>query len=189
MKFSDIAYPWAEAKQNTKRLRMKSNRPFIYMHHPKNWELVYIDGGSEKKKKTKPILVPQFSVLRVEAGINNCRASGGTVQTSIAIAKAQERGFTIIPPGQHDYIKIYPAIKGKFYSDVFTEFEQYGTSLITNFNNDLFNKFRVKLVREEIIRLPHAHFVRVLQAENNKLINKYSQLQHNPNHEALTKKL
>lgn len=188
MKFSDIAYPWAESKQNTKKLRMKSNRPFMYMHHPKNWEMVHIETIEDKKKKRKPVLLPLFSIMRVEAGINNCRASGNGVQTSIAIANAQERGFTIIHPDKHDYVKVYPAINGNYYSDVFTDFEQYGSSLLTNFDNDSFNKFRANLVRSGEILLPHIHFIRVLQQENNKLITKYSQLQHNPNHEALYKK-
>tara|TARA_R100000406_G_C3105276_1_gene123014 strand:+ start:357 stop:998 length:642 start_codon:yes stop_codon:yes gene_type:complete len=189
MKFTDISYPWSEQKNNTKKLRLKANRPFIFMHHPKNWELIYTKDDSDKsKKKTKPLLVPNFSTLRLEPGVNNVRSTGGGIQIHVAIAKAEERGFTVIKPEHHDYLKVYPALNGKYYADKFTEFEQYGNSLISNFDFDSYNDFRKNLVRDGHIALPHLHFIRVLLNANRKLINKYSQLTHNPNHKAMYNK-
>lgn len=188
MKLSNISYPWSEAKSQQKKLRITGNRPFMYMHHPKNWQLVYIKPEDDKRKKDRPLLVPKFSILKLEPGINSVKMMGRGVQSNIAIANAQERGFTIIDPEKHDYIRVYPAIRGNYHCDKWTEFEQYGSSLLNTFDHDGYNIFRKNLVRDGVIGLPHKHFMNLVLHENQKLIIKYSQLLHNPNHEASHKK-
>ena len=184
MNLDDISYPWTQAKQAQKRLNTKSNQPYMYAHHPKNWELVYIP-TDDKRKKEKPILVPVFSVLRIEAGINNVKLNGGQLETSYAVSSAKENGFTVLDPNEHDYIRVYPAMGGNLYADKFTTYEQFGTSLLSTFNHGLYNDFRIALVRDGYIKPPHSHFLRVLQNDNRKKIEKYSQSQHNPRHASL----
>lgn len=184
MKLDEMSYPWHEAKKAEKRLNAKATQPYIYGHHPKNWELIYVP-TDDKRKKKKPILVPVFSVLRVESGINNVKNNGGRTEVSYALANARDSGFTMLDPSQHDYIRVYPAMGGNLYSDKFTTYEQYGTSLLSTFNHDLYNKFRIELIRNRHINLPHQHFLRILQNDNRKKIEKYSQSQHNPRHASL----
>lgn len=183
MKLDTISYPWSEEKKTSRRLNVKANKPFMLMHHPQNWQMVYVS-QEDKRKKDKPLLVPKFSLLRMSAGINNVQLGGTKLQVNKAIADAQDRGFTMIDPEKYDYIRIYPARGGSFYCDAFTSFEQIGTSLINNFDHDAYNDFRKKLVYDGVISLPHVHFIRILENDNRKIITKYSQLLHNPNHEA-----
>ncbi len=184
MKLNNLSHPWSTVQAEQKRLNIKKNSNFVFMHNPKNWEMCYISSG----KKTKAVFLPQLSILRFTAGVNLVRMNGNTVNTGVAIAKAQDEGFTIIDPSKYDYIRVYPAIGGNRYEDAFTEFEQLGGSLIRTFNHDRFNEFRTKLMRESVLNLPHEHFIKLKIQENAKVLNKYAQLQHNPNHEALYQK-
>ena len=154
----------------------------MFMHHPKNWELVYLKHDDDKRKKDKPILVPIFSTLRLEPGINNVKLMGRSIQPNIAVSNAQERGFTVLSPEKHDYMRVYPALNGTYHTDKWTEFEQYGTSLLTTFNKEDYNLFRKNLVKDGFINPPHKHFMNILIHNNAKLINKYAQQVHNPNH-------
>ena len=187
MKLNTLSYPWSEARKSEKKLKIKSNRPFIFVHNPQNWELIYTS-SEDKRKKEKPLLVPNFSVLRLEPGINNVQLSGSKISINRAVADAQENGFTIIDPEDYNYIKVFPALGGKYYCDIFTSFEQIGSSLITNFDHQSFNDFRRKLILDKVISLPHKHFIRLLLSDNLKIITKYSSSLHNPNHEALHNK-
>lgn len=184
MKLSNIAHPWSAAEAKQERLKIKANSNFVYMHNPKNWQLVNI----KVDKKSKPVLLPEFSVLRFTAGVNLVRLNGRSVSSGVAVANAKEQGFTIVEPDKHDYIRVYPCIGGNRYEDAFTVFENLGGSLIRSYNHDAFNEFRSKLMKEGYINLPHEHFIKLMLIENQKLIDKYAQLTHNPNHEALYKK-
>lgn len=184
MKLNNLSHPWSSVKAEQTRLKIKSNSNFVFMHNPKNWELCYISSG----KKSKPVFLPLLSTLRFTPGVNLVRANGKSVSTGVAIAKAQDNGFTIIDPNRFDYIRVYPALGGNRYEDSFTEFEQLGGSLIRTFNHDRFNDFRNSLMREGYLNPPHEHFIKLMIQENAKVLNKYAQLQHNPNHEALYKK-
>jgi len=184
MKLNNLSHPWSSVQAEQKRLKIKKNSSFVYMHNPKNWELQYIQKG----KKRAAVLLPKLSVLRFTAGVNLVRANGKSVNTGVAIANAQDMGFTVIDPNKYDYIRVYPCINGKRYEDAFTEFEQLGGSLIHSFNNDKYNEFRTMLMRDGYLNLPHEHFIKLMIQENSKVLNKYAQLQHNPNHEALYQK-
>ena len=181
MKLNNLAHPWSAVQSEQRRLKIKKNSSFIYMHNPKNWELVHV----QIDKKTKPVLLPLVSVLRLTAGVNLVRKNGNAVNSSVAIATAVEDGFTIIDPNKYDYIRVYPCLNGNRYEDAFTSFEQLGGSLIRSFDQNAYNDFRCQLMRDGTLNPPHEHFIKLMIQENQKLIDKYSQLQHNPNHEAL----
>lgn len=184
MKLSNIAHPWSAVEAKQERLKIKSNSNFLYMHNPKNWELAQIKIG----KKSKPVLLPVFSVLRLTAGVNLVRKNGRSTSSGVAVANAKEQGFTIIEPAAYDYIRVYPCINGNRYEDAFTVFEDLGGSLIRSYNHQGFDEFRTKLMRDGYLNPPHEHFIKLMLIENQKLIDKYAQLVHNPNHEALYNK-
>lgn len=180
MKYNNLSYSWSNKQASQKKLPIKSNSQFIYIHNPQNWELVYIDG----EKKSKAVLLPELSVLRLTAGVNLVRKNN----SNVAIANVQSQGSTIIDPEKYDYIRVYPCTNGNRYEDSFVSFENLGGSLIRNYDTDGFNQFRCSLMRDGVITPPHEHFIKIMINDNQKLIDKYSQLQHNPNHEALYKK-
>lgn len=183
MKLNDLSHPWAEVKSQQKRLKMKPNSRFLYAHNPQNWELVVQGSG----KSRTAYLLPSFSVLRLTAGVNLVRKNGKTVNASVAMAKMQDDGFKILDPTEHDYLRVYPCVRGNRYEDAFTSFEQIGTSIIRSYDHEAYNEFRRMLMMEGHISPPHEHFITIMIMDNQKLIDKYAQLQHNPNHEALYK--
>lgn len=184
MKFNNLAHPWSSVQTSQQKLPLKSNSSFIYAHNPKNWELVEI----EIEKKSKMVLLPELSVLRLTAGVNLVRMNGKSINSNVAIANLESNGFTVINPNKYDYIRVYPCKNGNRYEDAFTTFENLGGSIITEYDKKGFNEFRCNLMREGVIGLPHEHFIKIMINQNQKLIDKYAQLQHNPNHEALYKK-
>ena len=156
----------------------------MYMHHPKNWTLHVI----KEDKKSKPMFLPEFSVLRLTAGVNLVRRNGNRINSSVAVANLQDEGFTVIDPNKHDYLRVYPCMNGNRYEDAFTKFEQVGGTLIRTYDHDGLIEFKRNLMRTGVIAPPHEHFIKLMILDNQRLIDKYAQLTHNPNHEALYKK-
>jgi hypothetical protein len=181
MKLNNLAHPWANAKGNQQRLKLKANTSFIYIHNPQNWELV----NFKKDKKTIPRLLPNLGSLKLTPGVNLVRQNGKNVNANIAISDLEDRGFTIIDSNKYDYIRVYPCLNGSRYEDRFTNFEQLGGSLIRSFDHEEFNEFRCMLMREGALDLPHEHFIKIMIQDNQKIIDKYAQSQHNPNHQVL----
>lgn len=181
---NSVNHAWATIADEPQRLRIKANSSFMYMHSPQNWSLEHI----KIDKKMHPVLLPELNSIRLTAGVNLVRAAGKGVNASRAVADAEDQGFTVIDNRKYDYIRVYPCINGRYHSDKFTSFEQIGNHLLQNFDHDAFNMFRCELMREGAIAPPHKHFIKILILDNQKLIDKYAQLQHNPNHEALYKK-
>ncbi len=181
MKLNNLAHPWSSVQSNQQRLKIKANTSFMYIHSAKNWELVHM----KINKKTSAVFLPKLAVLRLTPGINLVRKNGKSVNSNIAVANLKSQGFETIDPNKYDYLRVYPCLNGKRYEDKFTTFEQLGGSLIRSFDQNSYNEFRCQLMREEHLSLPHEHFIKIMINDNQKLIDKYAQLQHNPNHEAL----
>jgi hypothetical protein len=139
----------------------------------------------KKDKKTIPRLLPNLGSLKLTPGVNLVRQNGKNVNANIAISDLEDRGFTIIDSNKYDYIRVYPCLNGSRYEDRFTNFEQLGGSLIRSFDHEEFNEFRCMLMREGALDLPHEHFIKIMIQDNQKIIDKYAQSQHNPNHQVL----
>lgn len=150
------------------------------MHHPKNWDFVYF--GSDKNRKG--YLLPSLSVLQLDAGINNVREMGkGNADPNLAIVKMKDNGFTILDPTKEDYLRVYPAIKGKHHADKWTTFEVIGDTVIKEFDYDKFDLWRKSLMSEGKIKLPHRHFIGLLLKDYRRQIDKYIKGQHIPQNE------
>jgi hypothetical protein len=151
------------------------------MHNAKNWELVEMKVGGKKQ----PIFLPILAALRCTAGVNLVRSNGSGIDTRIAFADVQERGFTVIDPEKYDYLKMYPCTNGTRYEDAWTSFEVYGNEVIRGYDMQGFNDFRLMLMREQALKLPHEHFIKKMIVAQSKRITKYSASLHNPEHKAL----
>lgn len=175
---NNLAHPWSNEVEQSKTLPLFRNSYFYYMHHPKNWELIYFP--SDKSKSKKPMLIPCFSILNCTAGINNVRVRSSATDTNLAVTNLREQGFTILDPSKHDYLRVFPARNGKYHADKFTSFEAIGESVIQEYDKNSFNEWKRQLMIQQVLKVPHKHFVRFMLVDNQREIDKYTKNQHIP---------
>lgn len=170
MKFDTIAQPWAEAPQSKARLPVKANHPFFLMHHPKNWEL-HIFKHTPKRKKGEetapapvvtPLWLPKLTKLIEKPGVNNVQNMGRSVSSSYAQSIFVERGFDILQHREHDYLRIYPAQGGKYYTHKFVDMELIGGELLRTTDIEAMATWRRDLVKNGHIDTPHPGIIRLI---------------------------
>ena len=176
------AQPWSNQILQNETLPLTSNSAFLYLHNPKNWELYYYNvPTTTKRKKTqkKPILLPSFSALQITGGVNGVR-DGARPDPSVAIAKYRRSGVTVILPEDHDYIRVYKGRRGNYHTDKWTKITVLGGECIFEFDHDGFAKFRIDLIKKNVIDLPHNHFIQLLQMELQRSVDRLALDQHIP---------
>ncbi len=153
MNFDDYAQPWQKKKKDDFRLPIRSNNPYFYKHHPNNWDLVMMKKG----KKTVPVWLPHVTTHWLTAGVNGAQMRGRGFDDTLVKARLKDEGWNIIENDKHNYIQIYNAVGGKYYSDKFTPLEQIGKRIKRNFRSKQkeFDLFRVHLMETGDIPLPH----------------------------------
>jgi len=174
--------PWSNQIQKDKTLPIKGNSAFYFVHNPKNWEMYEFDISPQDKRKKAdklPLLLPSFSTLRITAGVNGVRDSGRP-DPSIAVAKLQQDGMTVINPNDHDYLRLYPARGGTFYADKWTSIQILANEAIFEFDHDGFAEFRRHLILNGTIATPHKHFIQLLQISKQRSIDRIAMDQHIP---------
>ena len=182
MKLNSLRQPWQVRKEESKRLNIAPNSRFLWMHHPKNWELVTFKEEGEKRAKMLHLLLPVFTSLIAVDGINEVRSNGKSADDSVARARFMNQGLTILDPLKHDYLVTYPARGGTYYTDRFEVLELVGDVVVKSYDKDAFNEYRRELMRQQVIDLPHSHFVRLMMIDNRRSIDKYIKDQHIPEH-------
>lgn len=180
MKLNSLSQPWQIKKESNSRLNLRSNSRFIWMHHPKNWELVTFIEEGEKKQRMKHLLLPVFTSLVATDGVNEVRNNGKRADDSVAQARFRNEGLTILDPLRFDYLVTYPAATGTYYTDRFEILEQVGNVIVKDYDYEGFNQFRLDLMRNKVFELPHSHFIRLLIIDNKRSIDKYIKDQHIP---------
>jgi hypothetical protein len=176
------AQPWSNKLKQSEHLPIKGNSAFIFTHKPSNWELYkFIIEGDDKRKKAieKPILLPLFTSLRITGGCNGVR-DGVKPDPSIAIAKANQEGLTVLHPNQYDYLRLYPARTGTYHTDIWTKIDVLGGQCVFEFDHEGFANWRRELVVKGIIKPPHKHFVQLLQMSRQRAIDRLALDQHIP---------
>ena len=180
MKLKELSQPWQVQKQVNNRLNIRSNSRFLWMHHPKNWELVAFKEEGEKRSKTVYRLLPVFTSLYATDGVNEVRTNGKNADDSVARARFSNNGMTIIDPIKYNYLVTYPAKGGIYYADRFEILEQIGNTIVKDYDYEGFNEFRRDLMRQKVFNLPHKHFIRLMIIDNKRSIDKYIKDQHIP---------
>ena len=193
MNLNKLSQPWMREREKSDRLNIRANSRFLWMHHPKNWELVtfkqktvYKEGKS--KDVTKHLFLPIFTPLRCVAGVNEVRSNGSFHDDSVAKAKYQNEGLTILDPEKFDYLVTYPAKNGTYYTDRFEILESVGSAIVKDYDREGFNQFRIDLMKNQVLNIPHKHFIRMLLIDNRRSIDKYIKDQHIPEHAVRLKK-
>lgn len=180
MDYTTHGQPWQKRQQNRTRLPVRGNSMFIYTHYPQNWEMITITTKKGKTESKKDYWVPVLNCIRLTAGVNGVQMNGKHLDTSVARAQLVDAGHTILEPEEHDYIRVYPAHKGPYYSNRFTKIEQVGKRIMETFNHDDFNLWRVKLMKEKFINLPHPLLLKEVIEENQKVLNRKGNKIHIP---------
>ncbi len=180
MKLNSLSQPWQIKKETNSRLNLRANSRFIWMHHPKNWELVSFTEEGEKRSKTIYLLLPVFTTLVTTDGVNEVRSNGKHADDSVAQARYRNAGLTILDPLKYNYLVTYPAKHGTYYTDRFEVLEQVGNVIVKDYDYDAFNVFRRELMKQKVFNLPHQHFIRLMMIDNRRSIDKYIKDQHIP---------
>lgn len=171
--YQNFAQPWQDQQRKQELLPVQSNNSWFFAHHPFNWEIAYIKKG----KKTYPVLLPQLKTIQEMAGVNGVRDNG---DNNMLISKLKRQGYTIIDPNVNDYMRIYPAHGGNYYTSKFEKLENLAGRLIKSFEQDEFTDFRMGLVASGAINIPHEHVLKLMKLDQNDKINQFSKDQLNP---------
>jgi 6-pyruvoyl-tetrahydropterin synthase len=93
---------------------------------------------------------------------------------------AVDNGFTIIEPQEYDYMRVYPAHKGNYHVDRFTKIEKMGRRIIQTFDHQEYNDFRLRLMQDGKIRIPHQVLIKEIIIETQKRITRQDNKSHLP---------
>ena len=176
--YDNLAQPWQQATAPQMRLPIKSNVLFYLMHHPKNWDLIEV--MRKNAKKPRFYWLPNLNRLICEAGVNNVRGTKSRPDTTYARAEFVEKGYTILDPAQHDYLRIYPAHMGKFHALKWQNYEMLGGELIKTTDRNGYADFKRQLVANGIIDLPHPEILKRIIIKQSELINMHASKPHIP---------
>ena len=179
MNYEDIAQPWQTTAQQQITLPTRSNNRFFYKHHPKNWELHYFETQG-KKPIRKPVWLPELHVHHETPGVNGTRGFTNTPDSGLARTRLVDKGWTIINPAQHDYLRKYPARKGSYWADKFTTLENIGGELVKSYRHDLFAEWRLELMQKAVLQLPHKTFIQRQMMDVQRRIERHTRNQHIP---------
>lgn len=121
MDYSSIAQPWAQPSGQAPRLPVRSNFPIFLKHHGKSWRFEYltIKGKGKAKDKKVGVWLPDIQTEYERPGVNGIRTDGRNIDSSLRHANLNRDGFTVILPHQADFLRVYPARGGKYYTTKF----------------------------------------------------------------------
>lgn len=188
MDYQNLAQPWTASKRSaTARLPTLANPSFIYMHHPANWDLHIMEVQNGKKTTKKPIWIPGLTRLKERPGVNNVRGTLNNPDSAISRTNFQDKGFIILHPRDHDYLRIYPAIDGVYHTLKWMKLETLAGELIQELDKEEFLKWKISLVKEGYINLPHKHILKKKLLEQKDLIRIHQSKPHLPHAVAMSK--
>ncbi len=180
MKFENIAQPWQQQQQASIVLPTRSNNRFFFKHHPKNWVLHYFDAIKNKKTYKKPTWLPDLQVHHETPGVNGSRGYRSNPDSGMARVRLADNGVAILHPSQYDYLRSYPAKGGKYWATKFANLESLGGELVITFDSEAFAQWRLELMQQGALRLPHKQFLQRKQAEIQRRIERHTRSQHIP---------
>ena len=184
MKYEDIAQPWQQQQQASVVIPTRSNNRFFYKHHPKNWVLYYFETevmtGKSKKTIKKPVWLPDLQAHHETPGVNGSRGYKNNPDSGMTRTRLLDKGISVLHPNQHDYLRSYPARGGQYWSTKFANLENLGGELIITFDDEAFAHWRLELMKNAALRVPHKQFLQRKQAEIQRRIERHTRSQHIP---------
>ena len=180
MNYNTIAQPWNQPSQPNVVLPTPPNQSFFMKHNPRLWDFEAIETTSGKKKTTKWMWLPKIDTEYERAGVDGIRISGRTVDSSLRKAQLTRDGWNILEPSTHDYLRVYPCRGGKFYENKWTTLENIAGQMISTFDRVEFNHWRVTLMADGVLKLPHPNILRRIVIGQRRSIDRYVRQQHIP---------
>ena len=160
---SELAQPWAMHNPQNNRLPINPNHPFYYRHWPANWEFGSMIKADVKGKKSKlnHVFFPSVDIERVVPGVNGVHQIQGEIgDPSSRLGKLRQKGFVILDPNDHDYMRVYPAkFGGKHHAPKWQTFRVLAGQIISKFDMESWNLWRIELITQGLIEIPHEHFM------------------------------
>ena len=182
MDYSNIAQPWAQPSGQAPRLPVRGNFPLFLKHHGKSWRFEYltIKGKGKAKDKRLGVWLPDIQTEYERPGVNGIRTDGRNIDSSLRQANLNKDGYVVILPHQVDYLRVYPAQGGKYYTTKFFKLENVAGELMKSLDREEWAKFRIKLILDGIIRLPHPTIMERIRIQRARHIDRYVRQQHIP---------
>ena len=183
MNYESLSQPWSMAAPQVTRLNISPDHPFYYVHIPKNWDFAMIEVKDKKtKKKEVPIFLPSIEMERVVPGVNGVHQIKGELgDGSSRLGKLRSKGYVILDPQDHDYMRVYPAkYGGKKHSPRWQTYQSLAGEIITNFDRLGFNLWKIELILNGDIDLPHDHFLQLQIQKEKQRPNRFIAQQHLP---------
>lgn len=185
MDYTKFSQPWEEKTQVQTRIPKKANSRFLFAHNPENWELKVFDTyttttDGKKKKQQIPLLLPVLSSVSETPGVNGTRAVGNRIDSSIMRTNLQDKGWTLLDPVKHDYMRVYPAHKGNYHTSKWIRLEKVGRRVIEHFDQDGFDQWRLSLMREGALNPPHPQIASLRLISMNRAMSRLERDQHIP---------
>lgn len=159
MNFKTQAQPWAPQNPHNAQLVLptRANHPMFAKWWPANWmwqtfevtETIPATGKGKDKEITKTVgvFVPNIELEQIRPGVNGVRQIRGEMgDVSNRIGQLQREGWIYLDPKRHDYIRMYDARGGKFYTDRFTDVRVLANRVIKTFDRDAFNQWALQLL-------------------------------------------
>lgn len=182
MDYSTIAQPWQQPQAASVVLPARPNQTFFYKHTPRNWCFVPFTLPAKGKAKAQVVWrwLPTLDMERERAGVNGVRANGRTVDSTTRQAQLVRDGWQILLPQQYDYMRVYPCRGGKYYDSRFNQLENIAGELVTTFDRQEFNHWRLSLIIDGTIRMPHPNILRRYVLHKKRGFERYIRQQHIP---------
>ena len=159
--FNTMAQPWSVAAPQNNILPIEPDHPFYYKHWPANWEFSYFVNLTGKKQKTTPVFLPGIEMERVIPGVNGVHQINGEIgDPSSRLGKLRQQGHVILEPTQFDYLTVYPAkYGGKKHSPKWQSYRVLAGQVISDFDKQAFDQWRIQLIIDGTITPPDSHFL------------------------------
>jgi len=159
MNYTTQAQPWAPQNPHNAQLVLptRANHPMFAKWWPANWiwqefqitEIIPNKKGDKDKEiqTTVGVFVPNIEFEQIRPGVNGVRQIRGELgDVSNRIGQLQREGWIYLDPKRHDYVRMYDARGGKYYTDRFTDVRVLANRVIKTFDRNAFNQWALQLL-------------------------------------------
>ncbi len=163
---------------------MKGNAKYFLAHNPENWELRVFDKynteDGKRKRYTVAVLLPVLSSIPEVPGVNGTKAVGKHLDSGLMRTTLRDNGWTILDAAKHDYLRIYPAMKGNYHTSKWISLERVGKRIIEHFDSDGFDEWRLQLMQTGVINTPHPQIASLRLISMDRAMSRLERDQHIP---------
>lgn len=186
MNFNNQAQPWApQAVQTQIMLPTKANHPSFAKWWPANWLWVEFEVTKQTKSKTTTTtigaFVPNVEFEQIRPGVNGVRQLRGELgDVSNRIGQLQRDGWVYLDPNRHDYIRVYPAQRGKYHDIKWMDIRVLANRVIKTMDYQAFWRWVIGLLVNGDLGVVEPHFWELFIGDFHKRTQRIINQQHIP---------